>query len=101
MIKKLKIFFTKLFSSDSVQEQNENKVKVVIEEIISQLKLKRKISNIVYRKKHDWYIVSFFSPPNCIIPRHYIEDYLKTGGNLGKKEISEILSFENKGFNLI
>ncbi|MFA7676883.1 MAG: hypothetical protein WCY34_01800 [Candidatus Omnitrophota bacterium] len=101
MIENLKIFFKKLSFSSEAKSQNEDKVKFVVEELISQLGLKRKIDNIVYRKKHDWYIISFFSPPNCIVPRKYIEDYLKTGGRLGKKEISEILSFENKGFNLI
>jgi len=79
----------------------EETVKKVIEELLKEIGLKRKVDTVTYRPKHRWYIVHFFSPPSCIIPRHYLEVYLKTGGEQGKKEIIDILSVKPKGFELI
>ncbi len=79
----------------------ESAVKEVVEEVIKEIGLKRKIDSVDYRPKHHWYIVRFFSPPSCIIPRTYIEAYLSSRGQKGKSEIIEILSVKQKGFELI
>ncbi|MCF7907888.1 MAG: hypothetical protein K9L86_03295 [Candidatus Omnitrophica bacterium] len=90
-------------SNESVKHVRctESAVKEVIEAVINEIGLKRKVDNITYRPKHHWYIVRFFSPPSCIIPRQFIEAYLKTDGVKGKAEIVEILSVKQKGFELI
>ena len=79
----------------------EDAVKEIVEELIKEIGLKRKVDGVTYRPKHHWYIVRFFSPPSCIIPRNYLEAYLKTEGRMGKKEIIDILSVKQKGFELI
>jgi len=76
-------------------------VREVVTEVINEIGLKRKVDSIDYRPKHHWYIVRFFSPPSCIIPRQHFVDYLKSDGKLGKKEIIEILSVKSKGLELI
>ena len=80
---------------------SEEKVKEVIEEVLKEIDLKRKVQSVEYRHKHHWYIVRFYSPPSCIIPRQYLEQYIKTKGRSSKKEIIDILSTKNKGFELI
>lgn len=79
----------------------EEAVKKIVEELLKEIGSKRKVDAVTYRPKHRWYIVRFFSPPSCIIPRNFLEAYLKSEGSLGKKEIIDILSVKQKGFELI
>jgi len=88
-------------SGAGVVSCNQAAVKKVVEEVIKEIGLKRKVDSVDYRPKHNWYIVRFFSPPSCIIPRPHIEDYLNSGGHKGKPEIIEILSVKQKSFDLI
>lgn len=68
---------------------DETKVREILEDIIKEIKLRRKIDSVEYRPNHFWYIVRFYSPPNCIIPRNYIDDYINSEGKLGKDKIAE------------
>lgn len=95
---------TEWFSSQTHAQHvscTDSAAKQVIEELIKEIGLKRKVDSLTYRPKHHWYIVRFFSPPSSIIPRQYIQAYLDSGGQKGKKEIIEILSVKPKGFELI
>ncbi len=77
------------------------KIKAIVEEVMAKINLKRKVDSITYRPNHDWYIIRFYSPPSCIIPRKHFQDYIKSQGSEGKQEIIQILSSAPKGANLV
>ena len=90
---RLFFWFLKFITSPKIDRHrlDEAKVKEILESIIKEIKLKRKIDNVEYRPSNFWYIVRFYSPPNAIIPKTYINDYINSKGNLGKQQIIDCL----------
>jgi len=69
----------------------EAKVKKIVEDIIKEIKLRRKIDKVEYRPSNFWYIIRFYSPPNCIIPKNHIDNYISSNGKFGRDQIAECL----------
>ena len=72
-------------------KQGDVKVKEVIEELVEEIKLRRKVEEVVYKSDNSWYIVRFENLPNCIIPAEYINAYIASGNEADKKKITDIL----------
>ncbi len=56
--------FIEWLSGSSKSACNESKVRGVVEEILKELGIMRKIDSVTFRPKNDWYIVRFYSPPS-------------------------------------
>ncbi len=88
-----------LFGSSKQIKCDEAKVREIVDGLLKEFSLMRKVDSITYRRKHDWYIVRFYSPPSCIIPRKHFEDYISSQAKTGRQEIIDILTARRKRFD--
>jgi hypothetical protein len=78
---------------------DEARVREIVQELLKELGLARKVDSITFRPEHDWYIVRFYSPPSVIIPRKHFQDYLASQAKDGKQEIIDILTSRRARFD--
>jgi hypothetical protein len=90
-----KPFIKEILNRKKTEEINarysEMKTTEILETIMKEINLNKKIESVTYRDKYFWYVVRFDSPPSCIIPQKHIDDYINSKGQVGKKEIIHFL----------
>jgi len=78
-------------SQVSFGEYAPEEVRALMQDIAREVKLAKRIEGVSYRKEHQWYIVRFDIPPNCIVPKRLIDECAKAEGRSARKKIGDIL----------
>lgn len=92
-------WFTRALAKIGLSEtiaHEETKVKEILEDVLKSSRIRRKIDKVDYRAGNNWYIVRFYSPPSCIIPKEYLDNYINGGGQIWKDRIIDCI-FESQG----